>query len=97
LFGQVKTKKDSRTEAFIPQTRLAAFVQAPQSLGWIIGQNALDRPPQGDGRIEHAITLFAASSNGGLILTESAAATVHRELIIALAARHRLPAVDYAR
>jgi putative ABC transport system substrate-binding protein len=41
--------------------------------------------------------VFAASSNGGLIITESAAATVHRELIIALAARHRLPAVDYAR
>jgi putative ABC transport system substrate-binding protein len=41
--------------------------------------------------------VFAASSNGGLIITGSAAATVHRELIIALAARHRLPAVYYAR
>ena len=49
------------------------------------------------GEIEHAITVFAASSNGGLIITGSVAATVHRELIIALAARHRLPAVYYAR
>jgi putative tryptophan/tyrosine transport system substrate-binding protein len=50
------------------------------------------------GEIERAITAFAAaSSNGGLIITGSAAATVHRELIIALAARHRLPAVYYAR
>jgi putative tryptophan/tyrosine transport system substrate-binding protein len=49
------------------------------------------------GEIERAITVFAASSNGGLIITGSAAATVHRELIIALAARHRLPAVYYAR
>jgi putative ABC transport system substrate-binding protein len=49
------------------------------------------------GEIERAITVFAASSNGGLIITGSAAATVHRKLIIALAARHRLPAVYYAR
>ena len=49
------------------------------------------------GEIEHAITVFAASSNGGLIITGSVAATVHRELIIALAARHRLPAVYYSR
>jgi putative ABC transport system substrate-binding protein len=49
------------------------------------------------GEIERAITAFAASSNGGLIITASTAATIHRELIIALAARHRLPAVYYAR
>ena len=46
--------------------------------------------------IERAITVFAASSNGGLIITTSTGATTHRELIIALAARHRLPAVYYA-
>ena len=40
-----------------------------------------------------AITAFAASSNGGLIITASTAAAVHRKLLIALAARHRLPAV----
>jgi putative ABC transport system substrate-binding protein len=49
------------------------------------------------GEIERTITAFAASSNGGLIITVSNAATVHRELIIALAARHRLPAVYYSR
>jgi putative ABC transport system substrate-binding protein len=45
------------------------------------------------GEIEHAVTAFARSSNGGLIVTASALATRHRDLIIALAARHRLPAV----
>jgi|SRR6516165_178415 len=49
------------------------------------------------GEIERAITAFAASSNGGLIITVSNAATVHRELIIAHAARQRLPAVYYSR
>ena len=43
--------------------------------------------------IERAVTAFAQSSNGGLIVTGSALATVHRDLIIALAAQHRLPAV----
>ena len=45
------------------------------------------------GEIERAIAAFALDSNGGLIVTGSSAATFHRELIIALAARHRLPAV----
>jgi putative ABC transport system substrate-binding protein len=49
------------------------------------------------GEIERAVTAFARSSNGGLILTASALAVVHRELIIALAARHKLPAVYYRR
>jgi putative ABC transport system substrate-binding protein len=42
--------------------------------------------------IERAIATFASSPNGGLIMT-SASSFVHRELIITLAARHRLPAV----
>ena len=40
------------------------------------------------GEIERAIAAFALDSNGGLIVTGSSAATFHRELIIALAARH---------
>jgi putative ABC transport system substrate-binding protein len=43
--------------------------------------------------IERAITAFARSSNGGLIVLASPLSIVHRDLIIALAARHRLPAV----
>jgi putative ABC transport system substrate-binding protein len=43
--------------------------------------------------IEHAVTAFARSGNGGLIVTGSALATRHRDLIISLAARYRLPAV----
>src|SRR4029450_1944316 len=45
------------------------------------------------GEIERAVTEFARGVNGGLIVTGSAAAIVHRELIATLAARHRLPAV----
>jgi putative ABC transport system substrate-binding protein len=45
------------------------------------------------GEIEQAIASFARSPNGGMILTASALSVVHRELIIALAARHKLPTV----
>src|SRR5262249_31506150 len=49
------------------------------------------------GEIERAITAFAQGSNGGLIVTGSTGAAFHRGLIITLAARHRLPAVYFAR
>jgi len=47
--------------------------------------------------IEQGITAFAQVSNGGVIVTGSPAAVVHRKLIAALAARHRLPAVYNSR
>jgi putative ABC transport system substrate-binding protein len=47
--------------------------------------------------IERAAAAFAQSANGGLIVTSSALSEVHRDLIIALAARHKLPAVYYER
>jgi putative ABC transport system substrate-binding protein len=43
--------------------------------------------------IEHSVAAFARDTNGGLIVTESWLSIIHRELIIALAARYRLPAV----
>jgi putative tryptophan/tyrosine transport system substrate-binding protein len=49
------------------------------------------------GEIERAVTAFAGSPNGGLIVTTGAAAVIHRELIIALAAKYKLPAVYYRR
>jgi putative ABC transport system substrate-binding protein len=49
------------------------------------------------GEIEHAVTAFARSSNGGLIVTTGGLAQLHRDLIITLAARHKLPAVYYER
>jgi putative ABC transport system substrate-binding protein len=45
------------------------------------------------GEIERGVAALAAGSNRGLIVSSSGFAIVHRELIIALAARHQLPAV----
>jgi len=45
------------------------------------------------GEIERAIWAFAQTANGGLIVSGSAASVIHRDLIVALAAWHDLPAV----
>jgi putative ABC transport system substrate-binding protein len=49
------------------------------------------------GEMERAIAAFARSSNGGLIVTPSGLAVTHRDLIVTLAAKHKLPAAYYAR
>ena len=48
--------------------------------------------PLSTAEIEHALTAFARSANGGLIVTSGSTAFA-RDLIIALASRHRLPAI----
>jgi ABC-type uncharacterized transport system substrate-binding protein len=49
------------------------------------------------GEIERAVADFARGLNGGLIVTGSGLAIVHRELIITLAARYKLPAIYFER
>jgi putative ABC transport system substrate-binding protein len=49
------------------------------------------------GDTERAVAAFARAPNGGLVVTPVAAATAHRDLIITLAARHKLPAVYWQR
>jgi putative ABC transport system substrate-binding protein len=49
------------------------------------------------GEIERDVGAFAHSGNGGLVITSAAAATLHRDLIVTLAARHKLSAVYFER
>ena len=49
------------------------------------------------GEIERDLAAFAQLSNGGVIVTGSGWAAVHRELIVTVAARHKLPAVYWDR
>jgi len=46
-----------------------------------------------DGEIERAVTAFARTPDGGLILTPNATVSLRRDLIVGLAARHKLPTV----
>jgi ABC-type uncharacterized transport system substrate-binding protein len=50
--------------------------------------NILDRP-----EMERAVSAFAGSPNGGLIVTAGPLSTLHQNMIITLAARHKLPSV----
>ena len=60
-----------------------------QSLG--VDVNPIDM--QGTDEIERGVAEFARAINGGLIVTPNSSASIHRALIIALAARYKLPAV----
>ena len=70
-----------------------AIQSAAPSLGVEVSPvNVRDAP-----EIERGVAAFARSGNGGLIVTGSPLSLVHRELIIALAARHKLPTVYFLR
>jgi putative tryptophan/tyrosine transport system substrate-binding protein len=62
-----------------------------QSAAPMLGVDLRPLDVRNAGEIERGITAFARGSNGGLIVTASGLAITHRDLIIALAARHRRP------
>jgi putative ABC transport system substrate-binding protein len=73
--------------------QLAAIQAVAPSLGVeVIPLNVRDAP-----EIERAVAVFSRSANGGLIVTGSPLAFVHRDRIVTLAARHKLPAVYWDR
>jgi len=92
-----------------PAMRRAAVIRDPalsagtgqfgaiQSVAPSVGVEVSPLNVRDAGEIERAVVAFARSSDGGLIVTASALSVVHRDLIITLAARHRLPAVYYRR
>jgi putative ABC transport system substrate-binding protein len=84
---RVAVLRDAAIAAGIGQ--FGAIQSAAPSLG--VEVSALNVRDAGE--IERAFAAFARSSNGGLIVTSSALAYIHRNLIITLAARHKLPAV----
>ena len=73
--------------------QLGAIQSVAPSLGVELTPIGLGDP----GQIERTVAAFARSSNGGLIVTASTSAIIHRELITTLAARNKLPAVYYTR
>jgi len=79
-----------RDSGIASQVALFGSIQSvAPSLG--VEPRPIDTRDAGD--IERAVVAFASQPNGGLIATPGAGVLMHRELIVALAARHRLPAV----
>jgi putative tryptophan/tyrosine transport system substrate-binding protein len=64
-----------------------------QSVAPSVGVDVIPVNLSGPAEIERAVAAFARSANGGLISTASALSAVHRDLIVTLAAQHKLPAV----
>jgi putative tryptophan/tyrosine transport system substrate-binding protein len=70
---------------------------AIQSIAPSLGVEVSPINVQDPHEIERAVMTFAHAPNGGVIVTRSALALIHRELIIMLAARYKLPAVYFDR
>jgi putative ABC transport system substrate-binding protein len=85
--GRAAILRDPSTPAGIGQW--AVVQAAAQSFGMELSPVAVREA----GEIERGVSEFARGSNGGLIVVVGASASNHRQLIIAQAARHRLPAV----
>jgi putative ABC transport system substrate-binding protein len=79
--------RDSGTPAGIGQ--FSAIQGVAQSLGVEVSPVGISDA----GEMEHAVAAFAHSANAGLVVTASAGTSVHRDLIITLAAQYKLPAV----
>ncbi len=82
--------------ALVANPRTSAFDYFLQSAKAVAPSLAIDlvpTPVDNAADIERAIKTFAREPNGGLVLPPDTSTVVHRNLIIALAAQHRLPAV----
>ena len=69
------------------------FVRAGQAAGRSLAIELVPAPVENAADIERSIELFAGMSNGGLILPPDVTTITHRDLVLALASKHRLPAV----
>ena len=87
LVKRVGVLRDTANPAGIAQ--FGAIQGAAQSLGVDVSPVSV----RDAGEIERAVAALARSANAGLIVTGSASASAHRDFIIALAAKHKLPAV----
>jgi putative ABC transport system substrate-binding protein len=105
----LSAKRLELLKEIVPGVTRAAVLRDPNAIGGIgqfaviqsvarsVGVEVSPLNLRDADEIERAVTAFARSSNGGLIVPASALASVQRNLIVELAARHRLPAVYFER
>ena len=92
-----------------PGTARAAVIRNPalasgsgqfgalEAVGPLLGVEVSPIDVRDPNEIEHAVAEFARAPSGGLVLTASGASIRHRDLIVTLASRHKLPAVYWDR
>ena len=69
------------------------YLRAAEPLSRSLGIDLVPTLVANPAEIERAFEVFASAPNGGLVLPPDVTTTTHRDLIVALAARHQLPAV----
>jgi putative ABC transport system substrate-binding protein len=79
------------------QAAATSMFAAMQAVAPSLGVEIIPVNMRNADEIEQSVKTFARSPNGGLIPVSSATAVRHRELILTLAARHKLPAVYWER
>ena len=84
---RVSVLRDPTTPTGIAQ--LASIISSAPPLGVVVGPLDVRVPAE----IDRGVSTLASGGNGGLIMSASAAGIRNRELILMLAARHRLPAI----
>ena len=88
---QVAVLRDASSSAAIGQ--FAVIQAVAPSLGLEVSTVNIGK----SGDVDRGVTAFAREPNGGLIITSGPSTVVHRDLIVSLAARHKLPAVYFDR
>jgi putative ABC transport system substrate-binding protein len=78
---------------FNPQTHSGQYFDAIEGVAPSFGMTVQNAPFSDAVEIERAFAAFALESNGGLLVLPDISTNVHGDLIVALAARHRLPAI----
>jgi putative tryptophan/tyrosine transport system substrate-binding protein len=73
------------------------FLRSAEGLAPVLGIELVPTLVETPTEIERAVARFARTPNGGLLLPPDSTTSVHRDLVISLAAQHRLPAVYSAR
>src|SRR5262249_36742888 len=69
------------------------FVRSAKAAASSLGVEVVPSPIENAADIEHVIASLAQSPNGGLVVLPDSTSIQHRDFVVALAARHRLPAV----
>jgi putative tryptophan/tyrosine transport system substrate-binding protein len=69
------------------------FVRSAEAVAQSLAIELVPNPIESAADIEHAIAAFAGAPDGGLLILPSGTTTLHRDLVVALATKHRLPAV----
>ena len=95
LLKEIAPQRDKRGRASRSSAPAAGSGSGRSSRPWReqIGVEVTPIAVRDVNEIERGVAAFARGSNGGLIVAFGSAATIHRQAIIASAARHRLPAV----